>query len=1026
MQSSVAVTAPPVILQTGTAGSSLIYVNSTSAKVNVGALNWLGGWDKRVKITINSSDIDETLVDFPVLVYLSNSSSGENDEDVSCVFSEIGSSFKRMAVTLSDGATQCYVEVEKWDGSNQKAWLWIKVPSIISTKDTVLYLYYDGDHADNDDYVGDTGSSAAQNVWDSSFKGVWHLSQTSGGIGAIKDSTSNNNTGTDYGNPAFNANGLINSAISFDGTDDFINMSNSASLQFTDSLTIEAWANLNSFGSGSDVDTLLRKGEANPNDYQLAVHDQRLELIIVENDDGGLHGSTTLSATTWLHLVGTWNGTTRKVYLNGTEDGSGSKTGTITPDTRAIYIGGRAGTDLSTGIIDEVRASSKARSAAWIKASYESEIDDLVDFGPEETNIEDYVDDNSSNVDSHTGHGTSSNFTAQQDSNISYNDTLTEANAGGTVNTEDFVDGNLSNVDSSAGYGTSSNFAAQQDSNIAYNDTLTEGYTVGSPLTITFRAVGAETTGTGAVTPPLPAGMSSGDICILVATTIGGGSVTITADGSVTPWTAITGSPVDMTGGEKVYVWWGRYSSGSTGPTVTPGSDHVESGIAAWYNCLGAGSPIDVTETGSEATSDTSFSFATTISTTLNSEMCICVCTTGQDTATNNRFTTMADTSLTSLAERMDYCTSSGGGGGFALDEGYKSTAGAVGTWTSTLTSAYNKSYISFALKPEYAANYKMDYEFNYTVSDWGQTNEYLCIRTHTYSGTAENLGVDWWNSTSSAWVTVTASLTASSWNNVSISSYLTAADIYFRFIGKTETSDTSQNTWIIECNLIHYWTDPNYELDYEIQWTTASYGEGNEYLCMRTNTYSGTAENIGLDVWSGGSWTSISSALTASAWNNISINTYLTSATITFRFIGKTESIDTSQNTWEIECSLLHVWSSIEATHDYVLGVNNTITSPWQVRLKEYSSSSIARLKNCTISFHNSTDGTSNQIVIENGSFTTQTGSWYNLGSLETIYIAMTVRASSMETSYIYAYLEVLIPGTTTYAQYITTFEVN
>ncbi|MFZ1038543.1 MAG: hypothetical protein WAN53_01510, partial [Candidatus Bathyarchaeia archaeon] len=73
MQSSVAVTAPPVILQTGTAGSSLIYVNSTSAKVNVGALNWLCGWDKRVKITINSSDIDDTLVDFPVLVYLSNS-----------------------------------------------------------------------------------------------------------------------------------------------------------------------------------------------------------------------------------------------------------------------------------------------------------------------------------------------------------------------------------------------------------------------------------------------------------------------------------------------------------------------------------------------------------------------------------------------------------------------------------------------------------------------------------------------------------------------------------------------------------------------------------------------------------------------------------------------------------------------------------------------------------------------------------------------------------------------------------------
>jgi len=40
---------------------------------------------------------------------------------------------------------------------------------------------------------------------------------------------------------------------------------------------------------------------------------------------------------------------------------------------------------LSTGVIDEVRASNTTRSAAWIKVSYESGRDDLLGFGLEET-----------------------------------------------------------------------------------------------------------------------------------------------------------------------------------------------------------------------------------------------------------------------------------------------------------------------------------------------------------------------------------------------------------------------------------------------------------------------------------------------------------------------------------------------------------------------------------------------------------------------------------------------------------------
>jgi len=367
---------------------AIVYETGSQSVSQTIVRKWLNGWENRVKITIDHNDVDSDLTNFPVLIYLGNSS-GRNNDDVTFVFSELvsDSDCKKIAVTTSDKTTQCYVEIEKWDSSNKQAWLWVKVPNISSTADTDLYLYYDKNQANNTNYVGDTGSAPAQNVWDSSYKAVYHLQEDPETPASNKDSTVNQN------NPTFNGSmtlgdqvaGEIDGSIDFDGDDDFISVANSESLNFTNSLTIEAWINLTSFGSGSDVNIILRKGEGNPNNYQLAVNDQKLALTIEENDGGGLNSSASLSAMTWYYVVGTWNGTTRKVYIDGLEDGSGSKSGSIVPDSRAIYVGGRAGAGLSNGIIDEVRASDTSRNEAWIKASYESGRDNLLDFGSEET-----------------------------------------------------------------------------------------------------------------------------------------------------------------------------------------------------------------------------------------------------------------------------------------------------------------------------------------------------------------------------------------------------------------------------------------------------------------------------------------------------------------------------------------------------------------------------------------------------------------------------------------------------------------
>jgi len=115
----------------------------------------------------------------------------------------------------------------------------------------------------------------------------------------------------------------------------------------------------------------------------------------------------------------------------------------------------------------------------------------------------------------------------------------------------------------------------------------------------------------------------------------------------------------------------------------------------------------------------------------------------------------------------------------------------------------------------------------------------------------------------------------------------------------------------------------PNYQLDLEVQWVNANYTRTNEYLCIRTGTLN--SENLQVDVWTGSSWTTVITALTANAWNNVSVSTYLTSSTFTIRFKGTVETNDATQSSWQIDCALLHTWSaaSYARTADQTLSIS-------------------------------------------------------------------------------------------------------
>jgi len=358
-------------------------------------MSWLGTYKSRIELKIDHTKIDSPLTHFPVTLFLDSRHSG--------VFDEVGDSYKKIALTKDDGVTQLYAEVEEWDSSNKKAVLHVSKSdwTISSTEDTVFYLYYDSSAEDNTGYIGDPGDSVAANVWDDNFAGVWHLSQDpTGGAGCIKDSTGNNNDGTPQGSMTSDdlVDGKVGKALNFDGSDDYIDCGNDASITgVTNNFTMELWARPQTT-HGIDAESTSGTEGTSGQRYAIgAAHGDNTwgsghagagvsigtnGISVYEHADGYMPALLVYQGdiTEWNHIVIAYVDKQPRLYLNGVS----VRTGLTSPKAYVhpgLYnddgIGGMSYGHFD-GLIDEVRISNAPRSDAWIKATYYSLFNELV------------------------------------------------------------------------------------------------------------------------------------------------------------------------------------------------------------------------------------------------------------------------------------------------------------------------------------------------------------------------------------------------------------------------------------------------------------------------------------------------------------------------------------------------------------------------------------------------------------------------------------------------------------------------
>lgn len=319
-------------------------------------------YSTRKKITIDHTNVDSDLTDFPLLVKFTS------DSDISAGSNADGFDHR---FTASDGTTLLKYERESYSAGTGV--YWVKVPTVAGASNTDIYLYY---------RTTDTADGAdAANVWDSNFLAVYHFKEGSG------TSAADSKGGTSFtlsGSPTWSATGPAKGSLDFDGSNDNTNSIAAAYNGFSCTIVARRDDSIDAFGTVFGF-------KAN---YASLTAWNNNDVIFLNTVAGGVG---TIS-NKWVddsafHYIGFRqsyvDASTVTRYFNFDSDAKV----TYGPGAYDVMTHYKLG-DLISGLnrrfkgsIDEFRLSTTVRSDDWVKFERANilESDNEISFGAEET-----------------------------------------------------------------------------------------------------------------------------------------------------------------------------------------------------------------------------------------------------------------------------------------------------------------------------------------------------------------------------------------------------------------------------------------------------------------------------------------------------------------------------------------------------------------------------------------------------------------------------------------------------------------
>lgn len=275
---------------------------------------WNEDWTARKKITL-TSPADE-VADAPVLIRLHTG----NFDFLSA--SENGSDLRVLA---GDDQTELKFHIEKWDGINQLALVWVKFPKLASSSEA--WLYFGNEEA--------IGASDPKGTYDAA-SAVFHFNEAGGNPA---DSGPNGLNATAFSGERMAAS-FANGGAKFNGSQSLT----LPAINAAGGLSVAMWVKPAALGGA-----LVQADGLN-----VALEDG---VVNVQAGEANVAAGTPLMTGKWHHLAITV-ADTLKVYIDGKL--AGEAPGPVLP-VGALTVG--AG---YSGELDEVQLTGNARDAAWI------------------------------------------------------------------------------------------------------------------------------------------------------------------------------------------------------------------------------------------------------------------------------------------------------------------------------------------------------------------------------------------------------------------------------------------------------------------------------------------------------------------------------------------------------------------------------------------------------------------------------------------------------------------------------------
>jgi uncharacterized Zn-binding protein involved in type VI secretion len=351
-------------------GSTHINVTSSGGNAN--------GYGFQRSIIIDHTKVPNTdQNNFPVLIsgtyaYLATTTNGGNVQNAN--------GYDVIFTSDSGCATKLNHEVETYNATNGAVNYWVRVPNVSHTTDSVIYMCY-----------GSSGITSSQenraSVWDTNYKGVWHL--PNGTSLTANDSTSNGANGTLINSPSATTGRIAGGASFNSALSQYLTMGNALDIGPGD-FTLEAW--IKPPNATQFVPILGKRDNTSYRTYAFAIGYMTStygliaskSLSVFTYQGGALATNAQSYRTTndvidgnWHHVVAVRSSGVISILVDGSAAAlTAEVANTTAPDSSNAAQFGIShfdGAGYYNGLIDEARISFSARSADWIATEYNNQ-----------------------------------------------------------------------------------------------------------------------------------------------------------------------------------------------------------------------------------------------------------------------------------------------------------------------------------------------------------------------------------------------------------------------------------------------------------------------------------------------------------------------------------------------------------------------------------------------------------------------------------------------------------------------------